>query len=130
MKKFVQIILILSAGLLASAQDIPLPAPQKTVGMPLMEALNARQTGRDFSSKPLSDQQLADLLWAAFGINRPDGKRTAPSARNMQEIDLYVAMPSGLYFYNAQKNILEKILTKIFARRPASSPSRGGPRLI
>ena len=91
------------------AADIKLPEPQKTGGMLLMEALNARQTQRTFSAKPLSEQQLSDLLWAAFGINRDNGKRTAPSARNMQEISIYAALPSGLYLYQAKSNALEQI---------------------
>ena len=94
----------------AFSQDIRLPAPQKTGGMPLMEALNARQTQRTFSAKPLNEQQLANLLWAACGVNREDGRRTAPSAVNWQEIDIYVALPSGLYLYRAGANSLEKIL--------------------
>jgi SagB-type dehydrogenase family enzyme len=94
---------------LTQAADIKLPEPQKTGGMPLMEALNARQTQRTFSAKPLSEQQLANLLWAAFGINRDNGKRTAPSARNTQEISIYVALPSGLYLYQAKSNTLEQI---------------------
>jgi SagB-type dehydrogenase family enzyme len=98
----------------AVAQDIQLPAPQKTGGMPLMEALNARQTQRTFSGKPLSEQQLANLLWAAFGINRDNGKRTAPSAVNWQEIDIYVALPSGLYLYNAPQNSLDQISDQDF----------------
>ncbi len=96
----------------AFAADIQLPAPQKTGGRPLMEALNARQTHRTFSTKPLSEQQLADLLWAAFGVTRPDGRRTAPSARNMQEIDIYAALPSGLYRYDAKENVLKQTLTQ------------------
>jgi hypothetical protein len=67
------------------AQSIDLPAPQKTGGMPLMDALAKRSTARAFDSKELSPQQLSSLLWAAFGINRPDGKRTAPSARKGSE---------------------------------------------
>ena len=74
------------------AQSIDLPAPQKTGGMPLMEALAKRSTARAFDSKELSPQQLSSLLWAAFGINRPDGKRTAPSAMNFQETDIYVLL--------------------------------------
>lgn len=96
----------------AFAADIQLPAPQKTGGRPLMETLNARQTQRTFSPKPLSEQQLADLLWAAFGVTRPDGRRTAPSARNMQEIDIYAALPSGLYLYDAKENVLKQTLTQ------------------
>jgi SagB-type dehydrogenase family enzyme len=77
-----------------------LPAPDMTSGVSLSKALELRKTTRNFSDKGLSDQILSDLLWAAFGINRKDsGKRTAPSARNWQEIDIYVAMAKGLYIY-------------------------------
>jgi nitroreductase len=92
------------------AQDIALPPPNKAGGKPLMEALNARQTERTFSPEALSDQQLSDLLWAACGVNRPGGKRTAPSAMNRQEIDLYVALPAGLYLYDAPSHALRQIL--------------------
>jgi SagB-type dehydrogenase family enzyme len=115
MKRSVKsVILCLMMFSAAVAQDIQLPAPQKTGGMPLMEALNARQTQRTFSGKPLSEQQLANLLWAAFGINRDNGKRTAPSAVNWQEIDIYVALPSGLYLYNAPQNSLDQISDQDF----------------
>ena len=70
------------------AADIQLPAPQKTGGLPLMEALAARSSNRAFSSRDLEPQQLSNLLWAAFGINRDDGRRTAPSAMNRREVDL------------------------------------------
>lgn len=116
------IIVWLALMTLMQAQDIKLSAPQKTGGMPLMEALNARQTQRTFSSKPLSEQQLANLLWAAFGINRPDGKRTAPSARNMQEISIYAALPSGLYLYNAQQNLLQQVLDQDIRSQTGKQP--------
>lgn len=108
-KKWIAFFYLTVAGARIFAGDIMLPAPHKTGGMPLMEALNARQTQRSFSSEPLSEQQLSDLLWAAFGVNRDNGKRTAPSARNMQEIEVYVAMQSGLYLYNAQQNVLTQV---------------------
>ena len=74
-----------------SAQDvINLPAPRKTGGMPVMEALARRATSRAFDPKPLTSQQLSDALWAAFGVNRPDGKRTAPSSRDRRELQIYV----------------------------------------
>jgi nitroreductase len=96
-----------------SAQDINLPAPDKTGGKPLMQALNERQTIRTFTKDNLSKQQLSDLLWAGWGINRlADKKRTAPSARNVQEIDVYIALPSGLYFYVAESNMLKQINNK------------------
>lgn len=92
------------------AQDIVLPTPVKSGGKPLMDALNDRQSGRLFLSDDLSSQQLSDLLWTAWGINRQaDGKRTAPSSHNNQEMDVYVTMKTGLYLYDAQKNILKQI---------------------
>lgn len=121
-KKTGVMIICLMQAALGFSQDIPLPAPQKTGGMPLMEALNARQTSRDFSSKPLSEQQLANLFWAACGINRPDGKRTAPSARNMQEIDLYVALPTGLYLYQAKSNMLQQVLDQDIREKTGKQP--------
>lgn len=93
----------------ALAQDIVLPAPQKSGGKPLMQALNERKTTRDFTEDKLTDQQLSNLLWAACGINRPDKRRTAPSALNYQEIDLYVALPGGLYVYQAESHTLKFI---------------------
>lgn len=94
----------------ADLADIALPPPRMEGGMPLMEALKARQTSRTYSPKPLSDQILADLLWAAFGINRPDtGKRTAPSARNWQEVEVYAVMEQGCFLYDAKANVLRAV---------------------
>jgi nitroreductase len=92
------------------AQAIDLPAPQKTGGMPLMDALAKRSTARAFDAKELSPQQLSSLLWAAFGINRPDGKRTAPSARNFQETEIYVLLKQGVYVYAANSNKLDLVI--------------------
>ena len=100
---------LLAAALIAGsafAQDIQLPAPQRSGGMPLMEALGRRSTSRAFDSKDLSPQQLSSLLWACFGINRPDGKRTAPSANNQQATDIYVLLRRGAYVYDARANNL------------------------
>jgi SagB-type dehydrogenase family enzyme len=107
MKKTLALICLSATALYA---DIKLPAPQIIGGKPLMEALNARQSNRVFSQRPVDEQHLSNLLWAAFGVNRENGKRTAPSAMNRQEIDIYVALPSGLFLYNAPKNTLEQIL--------------------
>jgi len=75
-----------------------------------MQALKERQTSRSFSTKKLPVQVLSDLLWAAAGINRPDsGKRTAPSARNWQEVQVYAIMEDGAYLYDAKANILKAI---------------------
>ena len=105
MNKWIFTLLLAGLAFSASAQDIQLPAPQKTGGKPLMEALNLRQTIREFSPEELDMQTLSDLLWAAYGFNRPD-KRVVPSANNKQEIDLYVCLKSGIYFYDAEANAL------------------------
>ena len=84
-----------------------LPPPDTSGGMPLMQALKLRKTSRSFSDKPISRQVMSDLLWAAFGVNRPDGHRTAPSAMNWQEIDVYLAAANGLYLYNPSMHSLE-----------------------
>ena len=90
-----------------------LPAPQTSGGKPLMQALKDRHSTREFSPEKLPPQVLANLLWAAFGINRPDtGKRTAPSAMNWQEIDVYVATAEGLYVYDAKGNKLDPVLAE------------------
>ena len=91
---------------------IKLPAPKTEGGMPLMQALKERKSGREFSSRKLSPETLSSLLWAAWGINRPDGHRTAPSARNLQDIDVYVVMSDGLYLYEAKDHQLQKILSE------------------
>lgn len=101
---------LLLVGITADAQSvqpIQLPAPDTTGGKPLMQALKDRQTIRSFSTDSLPTQVLSNLLWAASGVNRPEsGKRTAPSAMNWQEIDVYLAMPSGLYRYEPAKHQL------------------------
>jgi nitroreductase len=102
---------VLTCVVSASAQDvIKLPAPRTEGGMPLMQALKERRSGRDFSSEKLPMATLSNLLWAAWGINRPDGHHTAPSARNSQEMDVYVAMSDGLFLYEPKEHQLRKIL--------------------
>jgi SagB-type dehydrogenase family enzyme len=89
---------------------VTLPAPRTDGGMPLMQALKERKSARDYSQKELSIQMLSDLLWAGFGITRADGRRTAPSAANVQEIEIYIAKADGLFRYNAQENALELVI--------------------
>lgn len=87
--------------------ELALPPAQTTGGLPLMQALQQRQSQREFRPTALTAQQLSDLLWAAAGINRAEhGGRTAPSAMNAQEVDLYVALPQGLYRYEPQRHVL------------------------
>jgi SagB-type dehydrogenase family enzyme len=94
-------------------QPIPLLKPQMEGGRPLMQVLTDRSSSRSFSSEKLPLQVLSNLLWAAFGINRPgSGKRTAPSAMDWQEIDIYVATEEGLYLYDARGRQLQPILSQ------------------
>ena len=109
MRKAIVLILLASAAWAETPATIPLPKPNTTGGMPLMQALSTRQSGREFSAEKLSPQALSNLLWAAYGVNRPDGKRTAPSANNRQTIDVYVALAEGVYLYNAKEHRLDLV---------------------
>ncbi len=104
---------LISCNSFSQKQDtIKLLAPDMSGGKPLMQVLKERKTNRDIKEGVLTDQQLSDLLWAACGVNRPDGKRTAPTAMNDQEIDVYVALKKGLYLYEAKKHILIPIIAE------------------
>ena len=108
-------LLLIGAFMTVGAQElktITLPPAQKDIGKPLMQALNERKSVREFSSRSLPVQELANLLWAGFGISREDGRRTAPSAVNWQEIDIYVSMADGVYLYNAKAHTLEPVMAK------------------
>ena len=97
---------------LALADDQPvlqLPPPHTPRNTPLIEALKLRKSSREFSEKQLSLVLLSSLLWSAFGINRPDSrKRTAPSARNWQEIEVYAVLAEGVYLYAAAAHTLQR----------------------
>jgi nitroreductase len=107
---------LLMSMTLASAQDlgsIQLLEPDTEGGRPLMQVLKDRKSSRAFSIEKLPIQVLSNMLWAAFGVNRPDsGKRTAPSARNWQEIDIYVATAEGLYVHDAKAHMLRGVLAE------------------
>ena len=90
-------------------QEIKLNTPDKARGSATMKALSDRMSVREYDSKELSLQDLSDLLWAANGINRPDGRRTAPTASNRQEIDVYAIRQDGAYFYDAQAHSLKPV---------------------
>ena len=104
MKKFFLSTIAMMIIATSCAQDlssIKLNEPNKDRGTSIMKALDNRRSTRAFSTKKLSLQDLSDLLWAAYGVNRPDGRRTAPTARNDQDIDLYAIMEEGAYLYDA-----------------------------
>ena len=100
----------ISTSLAADFAAIKLPLPDMKGGKSLMQCLKDRKTDRSFGTKKLPVAVLSNLLWAAAGISRPDGRRTAPSAKNWQEVDVYVAMEEGLYLYNAKTHSLDPVL--------------------
>lgn len=112
MKSIITTLLFAGTVSMGYSQNIKLPAPQKTGGKPLMEALNERHSSREFvAGKQMPMQTLSNLLWSAWGFNRAN-KRTAPSSRDKQEITLYAFLPNGTYKYDAAKNELIEVNKK------------------
>ena len=99
--------LVFSVAAFAADKVIKLPKPNLNRTGTVMKALSERHSTREFASKALNLSDLSDLLWAANGINRSDsGKRTAPSALNKQDVDVYVILPEGSYLYDAKNHQL------------------------
>lgn len=92
-----------------AARTIQLPPPQLDGGASLMEALSRRRSSREYRSEALPLPMLSSLLWAANGVNREGGGRTAPSALDAQEIDIVVALPEGAYRFDASAHALELV---------------------
>jgi nitroreductase len=102
---------IAATAIAEELKPIQLPAPDTTGGMPLMQALQHRQSSREFGPETLTTKMLSNLLWAACGINRPEsGKRTSPTAMNKQEIDVYIATAHGLYLYESKTHSIQLAL--------------------
>ena len=102
--------LVLSVAASAADKVVKLPKPNLNRAGTVMKALSERQSTREYASKTLSLADLSDLLWAANGINRPEsGKRTAPSALNKQDVDVYVILPEGSYVYDAKNHQLNLV---------------------
>jgi len=119
MKIIVSTILLIFMINVLTAQEfikIKLNSPQLEKGKPLMQVLKERKSSREYSDKKLSIQELSNLLWAANGINREDGKRTAPTAMNTQEIDIYVILEEGIYLYEPVNNELLPIVSGDFRK--------------
>lgn len=124
MKRSVFIIITLLMAITMQAQElkvIQLKAPNKTKGEAVMKVLSDRQSVREYAAKELALQDLSDLLWATNGINRPDGKRTAPSAMNRQEVDVYVVMKAGAYLYDAKDHALKPVTAGDYRAAVAAS---------
>jgi hypothetical protein len=94
----------------ASQKTVPLPAPDKTGGKPLMEVLNLRHTDRNIGNKEIAIQDLSNLLWSVWGVNRSDGKRTVPTGRNSQKVEVYAVLSDGVWLYDGVKNELVQAL--------------------
>ena len=109
---------VLMTGTLSSAigqelKPIQLLPPQIEGGKPLMQVLKDRKSWRLYTTEKIPIQVLSNLLWSAFGINRPErGLRTAPTGGNRQDIDIYVATADGVYVYEAKANILNPVLAE------------------
>ena len=134
--KAVPAVTLLAGTTTSSGQDlkpITLVEPQRDGGKSVMAALWERKTTRDIGTEKLPAQMLSNLLWAAFGINRPKGPsaggtgRTAASASNSQEIDLYVALPEGVYLYEAKRHSLKPVAAGDFRRRSGRRAASRAP---
>ncbi len=97
----------------ACAQTAPkvikLMEPSFDEGLTLMQALKERRSSSGFTEKEIPLQDLSNIIWAALGVNRPDGRRTAPTGPNRQEIELYAFFKTGVYWYNYKDNTLELV---------------------
>jgi SagB-type dehydrogenase family enzyme len=106
-------VLVAGSAFAQELKPVLLPKPQTEGGKPLMQALSLRKSEHsEYSPEKLSPQVLSNLLWAAYGVNRPDGRRTAPSANNTQSIEIYVALAEGLYRYDHKAHTLEPVSTE------------------
>ncbi len=124
LKSFLLILGLLSFSFSAAAETVSksLPQPDIKGGSPLMQTLNNRRSTKVFSSKAIDNQTLSDILWAAWGINRKDGKRTVPTAMNTQNMRVYAIMEDGAWLYDANKNKLNQVdkedLRPLLAQQP------------
>ena len=113
MKKFVLVALVCAAGLVSGAEVLKekvLPKPDLKSGKPLMECFALRRTSRSFSSASLPDQIIGEILFAADGVTRSNGRKTVPTARDMRNQSVYVFMAEGVYLYNGKKHALIPVL--------------------
>jgi nitroreductase len=124
MSKSLIAFLLVPVGLMTGQElkPVALPTPQTSGGKPLMQVLKERKSVRDFGPEALSKQTISNLLWAAWGINREDGRRTAPSASNRQEIDVYAIMADGAYLYDAQANALKPVTRSDLRKLAGTQP--------
>jgi nitroreductase len=109
MRKLILFAMLPALCAAADSKTVVLPAPRTEGGKPLMQALKERHSTREFAAAALPPAVLSNLLWAADGISRPDGRRTAPTASNRQEVDVYVVLPEGAYLYVPRADQLQPV---------------------
>ena len=114
----------------AAEAEIKLVKPDTAGGKPLMEVISARRSNRSFAPKALTAQQLSDLLYAANGISGKDGRRTVPTARNVQDMDVYVALPQGMYLYDAAAHSLKLTVPGDLRKYCGKQPFHGKAALV
>lgn len=110
--------------------EIRLPVPDKTGGKPLMEVIAARRSLRNFGKEPLTAQQISDILFAAHGITGEDGRRTTPTARNVLDMEIFAALPQGLYRYDAAGHSLKLVLDKDIRKVCGMQPFHGKAPMV
>ncbi len=106
---------VLALGISSANAELvtqPLPKPNMVGGKTLMQSLQERRTAREFGRRAVNEQTLADMLWAAVGVNRQDGKRTIPTARDSQDLSVYVLKYDGVWLYDAKAHKLVQISDK------------------
>ena len=108
MLKTIGVLMVSFMATSALAADIKLPAPDKTNTTTLIQALEQRHSDREFSDKAIDNQTLSSILWAAYGVNRTDGKRTIPTALDKKDLNVYVFNSNGIWLYDANENSLKK----------------------
>ena len=113
MKRIYTLLAVALVSLSACAQKVPktiqLLEPNYDEGLTLMQALKERKSSSGFTDKEIPLQDLSNILWAAVGVNRPDGKRTSPTVSNRQEIEVYAFFKTGAYYYNYKNHTLELV---------------------
>ena len=108
MLKTIGVLMVSFMATSALAADIKLPTPDKTNTTTLIQALEQRHSDREFSDKAVDNQTLSSILWAAYGVNRTDGKRTIPTALDKKDLNVYVFNSDGIWLYDANENTLKK----------------------
>jgi nitroreductase len=129
--RLIAVLLVAGSALAQELKPILLPKPQVEGGKPLMQALSLRKSEHsEYTPERLPPQVLSNLLWAAYGVNRPDARRTAPSANNAQSVEIYVALAEGLYRYDHKAHSLEPVSAEDVRGAASKKPLEAAVELI